>query len=342
MNRLIQRLPLCKKFPLWAAMLPHSRIFLRKVSQALLCLLCLLPACRKVPDRIEPTLNYAVQDRYLKSLPAPFPPLSTAEKNESWGQEYFIGMTFAHQLELYPAITAFKRAQILLGNSNPLREKEINYEILLCYYIGRKYSDAIEIFEQSSLNQIDPQFPACHDLLLILHDCYLQEGNTTQAWRVLSLIQQLYPEEASSIALSDALIRADFPQIEYAAEHPPTPYLQTLLSDYREQKKSVAQAQLLNTLLPGTGYLYLGQTQSAVTAFLLNGLFIAAATHFFIHDHLAAGIICTSFEMGWYFGGIFGAGLEAKYHNERLYERLATPIMHEQRLFPVLKLRYAF
>lgn len=311
-------------------------------SRCLLLLLCLLPACRRVPDRIEPTLSYAVQDRYLKALPAPFPPLSIAEKREGWGQEYFIGITFARQLDLYSAITTFRRALILLGDANPQRQKEINYEIFLCYYIGRKYADAIDTFEQSPLKNIDPQFPACHDLLLLLHDCYLQEGDTTQAWRVLSLIQQLYPEEAHSIGIADALVRADFPQIEVAANNPPTPYLQTLLTDYREQKKSVGQAQLLNTFLPGTGYLYLGQTQSAVTAFLLNGLFIAAAVHFFVHDHLAAGIICTSFEMGWYFGGIFGAGLEAKYHNERLYERLATPVMHEQRLFPVLQLNYAF
>lgn len=304
--------------------------------------LILLVGCHRVPDHIEPTLNHAVQDRYLKSLPAPFPPLSSHELAEHWGAEYQIGITFARQLELYPAITAFKRAAILLPASNHARHREIEYEILLCYYIGKKYTDLISTFEASSLKHIDPTFPACHDLLIILHDSYLQVDNPDQAFRILSIFHQLYPDQTLSFGISDALIRADFPMLDLYAQEPTASYLPPFLDEYRTQKKSVSQAQLLNTFLPGTGYLYLGQTQSAITAFLLNGLFIAAAAQFFIHDHVAAGIICTSFEMGWYFGGIFGAGLEAKHYNERLYEQLATPMMNQQRLFPTLMLNYAF
>lgn len=300
-------------------------------------------SCRRVPDQIEPTISYAVQDRYIKSLPSPFPPLSSEEIAQDWGKEYLIGMAFAHQIELYQAITAFKRAEILLPTAEKARRLEVQYEILLCYYMGRKYADAIDTFNNSDLKRIETTFPACNDLLTILYDCYLQEGDEAQAERTLQIIYQLNPEEAPQLALSTSLVHADFPVIrQFAEQMPETSYLDTFLSDYQQQKKSVAQAQLFNTFIPGTGYLYLGQTQSAITAFLLNGLFIAAAANFFIHDHLAAGIICTSFELGWYFGGIFGAGLEAKYYNERLYERLATPMMNQHRLFPILMLNYAF
>ena len=73
-----------------------------------------------------------------------------------------------------------------------------------------------------------------------------------------------------------------------------------------------------------------------------NGLFIAAAVHCFQHNHLAAGIIFTSFEAGWYFGGIYGAGEEAKTYNERLYEKKITPLMNQKGLFPVFMLQYGF
>ncbi|MGH2611943.1 MAG: tetratricopeptide repeat protein, partial [Rhabdochlamydiaceae bacterium] len=101
-------------------------------------------------------------------------------------------------------------------------------------------------------------------------------------------------------------------------------------------------AQLLNSFVPGAGYFYLGQTQSGITALLLNGLFIWASVYFFQHGNIAAGTIFTSVEAGWYFGGIYGAGQEAKLYNERLYERQATPIMNENRYFPILMLKYGF
>ena len=79
-----------------------------------------------------------------------------------------------------------------------------------------------------------------------------------------------------------------------------------------------------------------------MTAFFLNGLFLAAAYQFFHRGNVAAGIITLSFEAGWYFGGIYGAGQEAKYYNERIYERNASAVLNDSKLFPVLMLDHAF
>ena len=115
--------------------------------------------------------------------------------------------------------------------------------------------------------------------------------------------------------------------------------LSELIEFFCNQRKSGR----LKVLYPrGAGYFYLGQKQSGITALLLNGLFIGASVYFFEDGNIPAGIIFTSFEAGWYFGGIYGAGLEAKYYNERLYESMATPMMHRERLFPILMLNYAF
>ena len=307
------------------------------------CLLFLFSNCQRVPDKIEPTLSYAVQDKYLLALPSPFPPLTEEEKAKDWGKEMQIGFGFAHQLDLYQAITSFKRAEFLIPSEEKSRLLEAQYEVLLCYYMGKKWKDLIYTFDRSQLRYAEQNFPAFHDLLLILFEAYNQEKMDAQADRILQLILQYYPEEGQKLILSRALAHGDISLIkEIAQTPPPKPYLEEFLSHYETHKKSVAKAQGFNALFPGAGYLYLGQKQSAATAFFLNGLFIAASAYCFVQGNIAAGVIFTSFEAGWYFGGIYGAGLEAKAYNERLYESMATPMMNHEKLFPALMLNYAF
>lgn len=297
-------------------------------------------SCQRVSDKIEPSVSCYVQDKYLLSLPSPFPPLSEEEKAKDWGREMQVGFGFARQLDLYQAITSFKRAEFLIPPEEKARSLEIQYEILLCYYMGKKWKDVINTFDHSELRHVEQDFPALHDLLFILYETYQQEKMETQAERTFRLIQQYYPEEAQKLILSTALSQGDIHAIKEMT--PQRPYLDDFLSQYESQKKSVGKAQGLNALVPGAGYLYLGQNQSAATAFLLNGLFIAASVYFFEQGNIAAGVIFTGFEAGWYFGGIYGAGLEAKAYNERLYESMAAPMMTRERLCPALMLNYAF
>lgn len=315
----------------------------RFLRAAILSLLLCFSSCHRSTGDFAPQLDYTVQDRYLQQLPAPFPPLSETERQQDWGKEYTVGLGFSHQLDLYQAITAFKRAEILTPAELSSRLMEMRYEIVLCYYLGQKYSDVTYAFEQGSLRGVTPEFPAFHDLLVILYDSYQHLCNPEKAEYVLSLLRTHYPATAEKLEISQAITKADFPQLnKLAAEPSAVPELKPFLETYQDQRKRPATAQLLNTFIPGAGYFYLGQPQSGITAMLLNGLFIAASYHFYSHHQIAAGTIFASFEVGWYFGGIFGAGLEAKYYNERLYEQTATPIMHNERLFPVLMLKYGF
>lgn len=297
-------------------------------------------SCYRVQREIEPQINYTVQDRYLKQLPSPFAPLSSSEKGTDWGKEYLIGIHFARSLDLYRAITALRRAEILLPPDHQERLLEIQYEILLCYYLGRRYADVDAAFTQSHLAQAGADFTALHDLLTILYDTYTQLGEKEKTCQILELIKQHYPDTYHTFVLSTALQKADFPAISPFA--PSRPYIDHLLAAYNREKKSPRTASFLNALLPGTGYLYLGQRQTGITALLVNGLFIAASVHFFKHGPLAAGIITASFEAGWYFGGIYGGATEAKFYNERLYEKMVTPLMNQERLFPIFQLNYAF
>ena len=250
-------------------------------------------------------------------------------------------MAFADELDLYRAVSTFKRSLILA--LDPARKLELQYDIILCFFLGKRYDEAIESFEKSDLARVDKTFPAYHDLLLVLYESYRELDDEEKQARILELIDKTYPDTGEELKVSRAIREGDLSTIEYFANgFQQSSYLDTLLTDYYSKKKSVATAQFLNALVPGAGYLYIGQRKSALTAFLLNGLFIAAATQFFLHKHVAAGIITAGFETGWYFGGIYGAGEEAKYYNERIYEKSASVVLNEYKLFPVLMLNHSF
>jgi tetratricopeptide (TPR) repeat protein len=314
------------------------------MSRLFLIALCLgLTACYRVPDKIEPRISYQLQDQHFQRLKGAFPPLSSPERSSDWGKEYIIARYFADELDLYRAISTFKRAQILLPPEEKERRHEMQYDILLCYFLGKKYDEAIEFFEKGDLAHVDKTFPAYHDLLLILYECYREMDTPGKQERILELIDKTFPETGEKLKISRAIREGDLPGIQsFASGFQDYSYLDNLLDTYQANKKSVAGAQFLNALVPGAGYLYIGQRKSAFTAFLLNGLFIAAAYQFFSHRHIAAGIITTGFEAGWYFGGIYGAGEEAKYYNERLFEKNAAAVLNDYKLFPALMMQYAF
>jgi hypothetical protein len=309
------------------------------LKKLLFCSLLILSSCFRVGNELEPQLNHAVQDRYLKSLPSPFPPLSEHEVATEWGREDKIALGFAHELDLYQAITGFKRSSFLLPPSLTDRKLQLEYDTMLCYYFGRKYLETIYTFDNGPLRAVSPSFTPHQDLLVVLYDSYNNLQEPDKADRIMNYMEMTYPETARKLALSKILLKGDIPALQAVA--PSHPDIYNLLNQYELEKKSTKTAQLLN-LIPGAGYLYVGQTQSAITAFLLNGVFIWASCYFFQHGNTAAGIIFTSVEAGWYFGGIYGAGQEAKFYNERLYERIATPMMNENRYFPILMLKYGF
>lgn len=297
----------------------------------------LLAGCFRVGNELEPQINATVQDKYLKSLPAPFPDTAGSEE---WKKEARIGMCFAKELDLYQALTAFKRASFLLPPGDITHRTQLEYDTLLAYYLGGKYQETLYTFDMTSLRTTTPEFTPYHDLMVIRYDSHTHLKQPEQADAIIEYMQATYPETGRKLALSKILTQGNIPAIEQAAATHPD--LQTLLNSYNLEKKSTRTAQLLNTFVPGAGYFYLGQTQSGITASLLNGVFIWASVYFFQHGNTAAGIIFTSVEAGWYFGGIYGAGQEAKLYNERLYERLATPVMNENRYFPILMLQYGF
>lgn len=313
---------------------------------ALFCLL--LASCYRAPRTIDPCLidpphpkEVYKQTRIPIPLPAdfsvcPFAPLSPEELTTDWGKELAIGYGFASDFDLYRAITSFKRALFLMPPGSP-RHLEAEYDIALAYYLGKKYVEAVYAVEGCELVSVDRSFPAFHDLLLLLYDSYTHLCQEKKASHILSLMD---PCSQEKLCLLTALQKADLNTLLAIGEN--KTYIAESVSKYCQGRKSVKKAEFLNTILPGAGYWYVGQKNTAITAFLVNGLFITAATEFFLHGYTAAGVITLSLESGWYFGGIYGGGLAAKYHNEKLYGAYAERIIGCEKNIPLMMLHFSF
>lgn len=330
-------------------------------------------------EKVSPELDFAVQDRYLQHLSPLFTPLSEIERGEDWGREYAIGLAFARELDLYQAITCFKRANILIPETLLQRKAEIQYQIINCYYLGKRYQEAIDSFEHSVLANTDRNFLAFHDLLIILFESYQKCDEPEKAAWMQRTMKKHFPQEGQKLALTLAILNGDLPAMESLSSLPPptlpspspdlhlvsdeelTPTLvsqhelalakeitscqeatKEILKTFHAYKKSPFLAGALNGLIPGAGYLYLGQKSSAFTAFCLNSLFIGATTYFMKEKNYPAAAICLSFETGWYLGGIQGAHMSAKYYNNRLFENKAHYEMRDHKLFPILMLSHGF
>lgn len=192
------------------------------------------------------------------------------------------------------------------------------------------------------MNDVDSTFKAYRDILVILHESYVHIGKDDKAKLVISLIEEHDKPLSDILKVSHAIKDIEIHTLEKLNKSSTLgKETSSFLKSFEANKKSEQTAQLLN-FIPGAGYLYLGQTQSAITAFLLNGLTSYAAGYFFYHGNIPAGVLFTSVEMGWYFGGIIGAKESAKLYNERLYENGASPILQKHELHPVLNLNHAF
>lgn len=313
------------------------------VGKACIVLILVTTGCQRNATQLEPEIVYTPQQKHIEDLPSAFPTLSLTERETPWGREMLIGKAFAQELDLYRAITAYKRALVLLPACEPGRREQIIYDIVLCYYLGGKYQEAIEYFESSELRDATATFPAFGDLLLMLYESYRQDCRLERAEAIHLVIEKCSPETADDLSLSDAILQGKIAEARsLAAQRPEECAITSWLNCYCKEAKSVRTAQWLNGLLPGAGYLYVGQAKTALTSLILNGLFIAATYQFFDHNYPAAALITLSFEAGWYFGGINGAGLAAKEYNQRLYENYGKEILVENHLFPVMMFEYAF
>ncbi len=300
-------------------------------------------SCQPICHKMEPTILCPLPVHRIATLPSAFPSLSEDECQQEWAKELLMGDVFAREWDLYRAITCYKRAQILLPSQLLERRLQIDYDLILCYYLGHKFKEVINIFECSELSQATPAFPAFNNLLLIVYDSYQQTNQPDKANCVLEAIRQFSPDTEADLTLYWNLKSGDMDAARcLIAQRPDKEELEIEFAAYDQHAKSPRVAQTLNALLPGAGYYYVGQKKSALTSFVINALFTAASYQFFRNGYPAAGAIMASMELGWYMGGINGAGIEARELNTRIYEGVSCKILAQKEIFPVLMFETSF
>lgn len=302
-----------------------------------------LVSCQPTYQKMEPVIICPLPPSRVSTLPSPFPTFSMQEREQEWAKELLMGNVFAKESDYYRAITCYKRSLILLPSQETERRLQIDYDLILCYYLGEKYQEALNIFQTSDLSQANPSFPAFNNLLLIVYECYLQTMQEDKAASVLEVIRKFSPETADDLLLYQSFNSGEIEAIHcLISQHRQAETMKSDWASYDQLAKSPRLARTLNAVLPGAGYYYVGQRRSALTSFIINALFTVATYQFFHRGYSAAGAITLSLEMGWYLGGINGAGLEAESFNTRLYEGVGQKILTEHECFPILMFETSF
>jgi len=244
--------------------------------------------------------------------------VSHAEQAELAGAElYTFGLHLFHLGDYYRAITELKRFTFLFPDHPRLGAAQLL--IGLALQEDKLYDDAFVHFQQLQRleHETDVGRVAAFKLgeLRLQQEQYRQAVSHFQGFLRLFPASSLAPHAAYLLGLASALdgqteqaqrMLASFPA-QHALSEQAWTLQQALQTAPPRPTKSPQTAGILAGLLPGAGHLYLGKPQQAITAFLLNGLFLTGAAFAFHEGLEAVGAILLYFETGWYLGNIKSA-----------------------------------
>ena len=296
-------------------------------------LLFLLSGCSPHTQKEETPLAYYPTLTERHSL-SPYPDESAPiNPSSQWGKEMLLGREFAKEGDWYRALTCFRQARFLLQLDNaltPEREARLSWSEALVYGFSGKWKDVLSTWEQHREHFTITDNLLKEQWIILLYAAYVHEGRTDEAEELCCLllpsspiIKKLHEWKNLSSIKPESSIPSNATSLEKGV--------------YKEMK-SPTTAKVMNALLPGLGYLYVDQKQTALTSLLLNTCFLGAGIQLLhVHQPFLA-IITFSFEAGWYFGGITGAGLAAEQYNEAIKTRLIQPYLREEKAFPLLQI----
>jgi hypothetical protein len=250
-----------------------------------------------------------------------------------WGKEILLGREFAKEGDWYRALTSFRKARFLLQLDNaltPERDARLAWSESLIYGFAGKWQDVITTWEKYRSHFTITNETLKEQWLILLYAAYLHESREEEAEDLCALL----PKKIPAVQKLHEWKTLSYIQSETPLPKQPTPMEKIVFS----QLKSPTKARVMNALLPGLGYLYVDQKKTALTSLLLNTCFIGAGIQLLNAHQPFLAIITLSFEAGWYFGGVTGAGIAAEQYNEAMKTKVIQPYLREQKAFPLLQI----
>jgi tetratricopeptide (TPR) repeat protein len=239
-----------------------------------------------------------------------------------------LGDAFLDEGEYYRAITEYKKFRILFPGSS--KEDYALFRTGIASYLGEEYADAVRVFallreSRPNSGYVDPS------LFFEGLGRWKRKDYPGAAESFETLMRREPPSPFAARAhAAKALLEVDRGDIAAArgalegflAAYPGHPgearvrEALPLLREYEDlPEKSELLAGILSAILPGSGYVYAGRYGDGLTAFLLNGLFIAGTVTAVQNGWYPAAGLTGGIGLPFYLGNIYGSANAARRWN---------------------------
>lgn len=238
---------------------------------------------------------------------------------------------FRDEGEYYRAVTEYKRLLILFPDSD--KADYAFFNIGISYYRGEEYGSAATMFSLLREKYSDSKYILPSHYFEGLS--YRKLKKYEEAKSKLDVLVHMYPatEYAPRAIVAKSLIGLDEDNAaaskkelgrlikDYPTDKTATDAREALqvLKDYeRLPAKSTIMAGALSAVVPGSGYMYAGNYEDGLTAFLINTLFISGTITAIHQRNYTTAYLVGAFGLPFYAGNIYGSANAAKKWNVRV------------------------
>ena len=239
-----------------------------------------------------------------------------------------IADAFMEEGEYYRAITEYKKFLILLPGS--AKADYASFGIAMAYFKGEEYGAAVRSFV--AVREKYPESGYAIPASYLEGTSQWKLKNYDRARVALETLVEQHPESEyaprSLVVISLAALDENKAEVSRQAlkrfldrypGHPGEENVRealALLDRYQElPEKSPVLAGVMSAILPGSGYIYAEHYGDGITAFLINGLFIAGTVTAIHQENYAVAGIVGGVGVPFYLGNIYGSANAARKWN---------------------------
>lgn len=258
-----------------------------------------------------------------------------------------IADSFMEEGEYYRAVTEYKKFLIIFPDFG--RADYASFKIGMAYFKGEEYGAAARSF--LALREKYPESGYAIQASYLEGSSQWKMKNYDRARGALEALVEQHPESeyAPRALVVICLAALDENKAEVSRQvldrfldwypgHPSEENVKEAavqLDRYQElPEKSPVLAGILSAILPGSGYIYAEHYGDGITAFLINGLFIAGTVTAIHQENYAVAGIVGGVGVPFYLGNIYGSANAAKKWNlgvrneviKKIYSSLAPLI----------------